>query len=368
MKSAEINLKAIPFIILNKNKQFEITKEAETYLSSLEFKKLGIISIAGKYRTGKSYLLNKIIQKKKEKTGFEVGPTINSCTKGIWIWPQTFKSENPDEEDFEVLVLDTEGFGGINENQNHDNRIFIFALLLSSMFIYNSTGSIDENALQTLSLIVNLAKNIQLGESKSHLSSPGLVSDGLVSDSHNENSHLARLGNQSVLVDHNSESLTENFPYFLWVIRDFCLELKDNHGNPISSKNYFENALKGITTSGSSSESKNKIRTLIKHFFRNRDCVTMIRPVEKEADLQILDSLEDNQLRAEFVLQIKKTRKMIFMKTCPKKIKGTYLDGIKYFQLASAYVKAINSGAAPNVDSAWKYILQFENEKKLKTI
>jgi hypothetical protein len=34
------------------------------------------------------------------------------------------------------------------------------ALLLASFFIYNSTGSIDENALNSLSLVVNLTKHI----------------------------------------------------------------------------------------------------------------------------------------------------------------------------------------------------------------
>jgi len=57
-----------------------------------------------------------------------------------------------------ILVLDTEGFGGIDEQSTHDSRIFLFSLLLSSLFLYNSVGNIDESALQTLSLIVNLAK------------------------------------------------------------------------------------------------------------------------------------------------------------------------------------------------------------------
>lgn len=359
---------AIPFIILNKNKTFEITKEAEIYLSSLEGKKLGIVSIAGKYRTGKSYFLNKLIQNKRDKNGFEVGPTINSCTKGIWIWPETFKSENSDEDDLEVLVLDTEGFGGINENQNHDTRIFIFSLLLSSMFIYNSVGSIDENALQTLSLIVNLAKNIQLGETKLQPNQSKIASDSIVSEISNDISHNISQKTVNPLMDLTEESLLENFPHFLWIIRDFCLELKDSFGNPITSKVYFENSLKNVNNLNASADGKNKIRSMIKHFFRNRDCITMVRPVEKEIDLQNLDNLEDTQLRPEFVQQIKKTRKMILMKTVPKKIKGTTLDGLKFFQLATAYVNSINSGSAPNIDSAWNYIVQFENEKKLRTI
>ena len=44
--------------------------------------KIGVIAVAGKYRTGKSFLMNRILLNKKgEKTGFGVGPTINPCTK-----------------------------------------------------------------------------------------------------------------------------------------------------------------------------------------------------------------------------------------------------------------------------------------------
>lgn len=40
------------------------------------------------------------------------------------------------------------------------------ALLLSSYFIYNSVGSIDEKAIQNLSLIINLSKLLQKGSDK----------------------------------------------------------------------------------------------------------------------------------------------------------------------------------------------------------
>lgn len=43
--------------------------------------KIGIIAVAGKYRTGKSFLLNRIILDKTDNNGFGVGPTINPCTK-----------------------------------------------------------------------------------------------------------------------------------------------------------------------------------------------------------------------------------------------------------------------------------------------
>lgn len=40
---------------------------------------LGVISVAGMYRTGKSYLLNRMLLNRSR--GFDVGPTINACTK-----------------------------------------------------------------------------------------------------------------------------------------------------------------------------------------------------------------------------------------------------------------------------------------------
>jgi hypothetical protein len=40
---------------------------------------VGVVSVAGMYRTGKSYLLNRMLLNRSG--GFGVGPTINPCTK-----------------------------------------------------------------------------------------------------------------------------------------------------------------------------------------------------------------------------------------------------------------------------------------------
>lgn len=61
-----------------------------------------------------------------------------------------------------MLLIDSEGIGAFDEDENHDTKIFLLALLLSSFFIYNSMGTIDENALNNLSLIVNLSKELQI--------------------------------------------------------------------------------------------------------------------------------------------------------------------------------------------------------------
>lgn len=49
----------------------------------------------------------------------------------------------------------------MEESDAYNNKILLFALLLSSYFIYNSVGSIDEKSLNNLNVITNLAKELQ---------------------------------------------------------------------------------------------------------------------------------------------------------------------------------------------------------------
>lgn len=84
-----------------------------------------MIAVAGKYRTGKSYLLNKLfLQQLNSKDrqldspklkGFQVGPTINACTKGLWLWRKVFYSEKDVDKDLPIIIVDTEGLGAFDE-------------------------------------------------------------------------------------------------------------------------------------------------------------------------------------------------------------------------------------------------------------
>jgi hypothetical protein len=44
---------------------------------------LGVVSIVGKYRTGKSYFINKVLV--DNKAAFQTGNTIQACTKVIFL-------------------------------------------------------------------------------------------------------------------------------------------------------------------------------------------------------------------------------------------------------------------------------------------
>ena len=67
-----------PLLSFNDFIGFEINEETRDFLRKLEGP-IGVISVAGMYRTGKSYLLNRMLL--NQSKGFDVGPTINACTK-----------------------------------------------------------------------------------------------------------------------------------------------------------------------------------------------------------------------------------------------------------------------------------------------
>jgi hypothetical protein len=118
------------------------------------------------------------------------------------------------------------------------------------------------------------------------------------------------------------EEIAKYFPSFLWVVRDFALKLLDSQGNPISSRDYLENALKELKGSSDVIENKNRVRRLISNFFPERDAFTMVRPVEEESDLHNLQSLPDTVLREEFVLQMAQLRAKVFKRVHPKMLHG----------------------------------------------
>ena len=330
VKPKEVEMKALPFITYDEKKGFVLNKEAEAVLlSRSEDRKVGVISIVGKYRTGKSFFTNRVLLNHHGKGGFSVGPTVNPCTKGLWIWNTPLKSDNPDFPDMDIFLIDTEGFGGTDENVNHDSRIFLFSLLLSSFFIYNSVGNIDENALNALSLIINLAKDIQIKTGKTT----------------------------------KDQDPAQFFPSFLWVVRDFTLKMVDLEGKPLAPKEYLEKALEFQKGVSDAIESKNRIRKLLKHFFQDRDCVTMVRPLEDENALQKLDETADDNLRPEFLVQIDQARNKIFKKIRPKMLNGNTFNGSMLVELINAYINAINSGQVPNIEHAFQYMMKNESKK-----
>jgi len=60
-----------------------------------------------------------------------------------------------------VIVLDSEGIGGIEKDQDYDLKIFSLMVLATSVLMYNSIGAIDEETLSSMSLMAELTRYIQ---------------------------------------------------------------------------------------------------------------------------------------------------------------------------------------------------------------
>ena len=79
------------------------------------------ISVAGKYRIGKSSLLNHLVSDFSKQPnenppfgisgGFGVENANITGTKGLLIWPEFFPIELQDGTQVNVVFIDTEGFG-----------------------------------------------------------------------------------------------------------------------------------------------------------------------------------------------------------------------------------------------------------------
>ena len=300
-----------------KSGKFIINPEAEDVIKILP-SPLGIISVAGMYRTGKSYLLNRVLL--NQSNGFTVGPSINPCTKGLWMWSKTIQAHTPQGKPINLLIIDTEGIGATDEDHNHDNKIMTLAILLSSYFLYNSIGTIDENSIQSLSLIVNITKNIQK--------------------------------------KNNNNDFTKYLPTFMWVIRDFSLQLKNKEGVPITSKEYLEYSLEFQQGNSEVIKNKNEIRKMVKEYFPKRDCVTLVRPLLEEGNLQNLEKMDVTKLRKEFIEQVNYLRKVVLNSINPKKLNGQELSGEMFINLLNSYVNMINEGAVPIIQTAWTYMRQ----------
>ena len=239
---------------------------------------------------------------------------------------------------FPAFLIDTEGLGAYDEEINHDTKIFLMAILISSLFIYNSFGTIDEVALNNLSLILNLSKSLKLRNNTNVLNTK----------------------------ENDDKEMSKYFPSMLWLLRDFALKLEDSDGNVITAKQYLENALMEQKGSSESIEEKNLVRKMIKTYFNERDCFPMVRPVENENDLQNLMNLPESKIRPEFIKQSNMLKNKIYMKIKPKTFNNKILSGQMLIDLLESVVNAINEGAIPVIENSWNYITNSECIKSIK--
>ena len=115
-------------LVQETNGVYECHPRGMAFLRSCEGQ-FGVVAVAGRYRSGKSFLLNRGIMRLPPKQGFQTAGTVNACTKGIWVFPALV-----DFEGTKAVVLDTEGTGSREATPDQDTQLLSIAASLASVF------------------------------------------------------------------------------------------------------------------------------------------------------------------------------------------------------------------------------------------
>ncbi|XP_069804829.1 guanylate-binding protein 1-like [Dendropsophus ebraccatus] len=310
-------------LIENDGGKLVVNKKAEKLLSEIS-EPVIVVAIAGKYRTGKSYLMNKLAGC---NSGFPLGSSIQSKTKGIWMWCVP----HPRKPGHVLVLLDTEGLGDVEKGDSkNDTWIFSLTVLLSSALVFNSMGTIDQQAIEQLHFVTELTKMIKLKSS----------------DTRDE-----------------MEEYKAFLPSFTWCVRDFTLELMRD-GKEISEDEYLMMSLE--LKQGENVQNCNLPRECIRNFFHSHKCFVFDCPTSKK-NLQRLEEVKESELEEEFVEQAAKFYQYIIRNAGVKRLTGGIIvSGKMLGNLTSLYVDTIQSGAIPNMDNAVLALAEIENTAALQ--
>ncbi|KAK9766190.1 hypothetical protein K7432_004899 [Basidiobolus ranarum] len=344
-----------PIQLLRKKKNATSNEELEIIPEALEI--LGritgpivVVAVVGTMRQGKSYLLSRMLGRQE---AFELGPTTDPKTFGIWTWDTPYEVTINDQK-ATLILLDTEGLGAPNATEQWDTKIFVLSLLLSSLFIYNTRGAIDREAIQKLRIMQDLTRLIES-------SSEAVVDEDC---------------------DDNAEQFSEYFPEFLWVVRDFNLKYPEGVN---TAKEYLLRALrsesdtmgkKGISLKARQEiKDTDEIRKSIVYYFGNADCHTMPLPVsnpEESGFVDIPTAMQNLHLipyerlsmafRSSMDGFLGKAGAMMNLKRFKD---GSLMTGASFAQLLQVYVRQINTSNCIKVADAYQAVVDQVTKKAI---
>uniref|UniRef100_A0A6C0BZZ7 GB1/RHD3-type G domain-containing protein n=1 Tax=viral metagenome TaxID=1070528 RepID=A0A6C0BZZ7_9ZZZZ len=308
-------LDPIPLVVDNGSGKYECHAEGLHFLRSCSMP-LAVIVVAGRYRTGKSFLLNRGILQLPVDRGFTTGSTVNACTKGLWAYPKIVRLSGTSTQ---ALILDSEGTGSSEGTPAHDAKLISIALALASVFVFNSVGALDEACFSEVGVIAHAAQMLQR-QSHDVWQTPDLV----------------------------------------WVLRDFSLLLQNPEGVTISPNAYLEQCL--------SEKGKGEARELLRTYFEKRSLFTLVRPVADEENLRRLNSLNNEALRPEFVQELTKFHMHLCTEARVKTLGGHAATGSVLAHLCLGAIQAVNDGSCPCVSDSLTFLLELDLGTALKAV
>ncbi|KAL9265135.1 Guanylate-binding protein 3-like protein [Drosera capensis] len=293
---------ARPIRFLHADEHGKIVMDPEAVaLLQLVKEPIGIVSVCGRARQGKSFILNQLLGR---SSGFQVASTHRPCTKGLWLWSAPLKRTALDGTEYNLILLDSEGIDAYDQTM----------------------GGIDEAALDRLSLVSEMTKHIRVTASGGRTTA-------------------SELGQFS--------------PIFVWLLRDFYLDLA-KEDRRITPRDYLELALRPVQGGGKDLSAKNEIRESIRALFPDRECFTLVRPLNSERELQRLDQIPLEKMRPEFRSGLDALTRFVFERTRKNQLGATVLNGPMLAGITQSFLDAINNGAVPIITSSWQSVEEAE--------
>uniref|UniRef100_H2XRK4 GB1/RHD3-type G domain-containing protein n=1 Tax=Ciona intestinalis TaxID=7719 RepID=H2XRK4_CIOIN len=298
---------------------------------------VAIISVAGPFRRGKSFLLNVLLQylmenqvqllksQKWHKNGDKKIPNVfhsrggsERNTVGIHITNKPFMLETSDKKKVAVFLMDTQGMFDTKTGAKDCSTIFALSTLLSSVQIYNLTAQIQENDLQQLEVFTSYAR--YAAEKKQHANASSPPFQGLI-------------------------FLIRN-----WEMTDFDNGIK-------GGKKYLK------TVTEVQLEENRMVRQNLKTSFSQVSCSLMPHPGKTVALRKAKDDSAID-IDKEFLETADGLAKQLFKRenVLVKKLNGITITGEGLIDLAIEYTKILSSGEMPKVINLLK--IQAENNTR----
>lgn len=164
----------VPIITTTDEHSFSLDEERlSSILLQPEIKDLhvAVISVAGAFRKGKSFLLNFFLrylqsngdpswigQDDSELTGFSWRGGSERDTTGILMWSEVFTCTTSTGEKIAVILLDTQGAFDSQSTVKDCATVFALSTMTSSVQVYNISQNIQEDDLQHLQLFTEYGR------------------------------------------------------------------------------------------------------------------------------------------------------------------------------------------------------------------
>jgi hypothetical protein len=255
---------------------------------------IGVAVIGGPGSTGRTGLLNLLIGKPELEEG------LQDRDSGLWIYSEAVCSG-----DHEILVVDVEGFG----ESELDLQLMVVLYVLSSVFIFNSRGFIDEPSMQRFKVLNHLTSLLDLPR------------------------------------NHPEETLRSMAPYFIWTLRDFGPKLMDEEGVTLRGKEYLQGVLESaIVQSADYIAQFNHTRQSLLNIFQQRDCVCF--PADSSDP--------------KFRVQLEYLKQVAFLQCPPKSFFGQTVNGPLLSSMLQLTVRDINTSTRPDLSRNWRLVKEIE--------